>query len=39
MLRGLEVVVVRSDIAALGVGVGVIGILQMVPKGSPSLGK
>lgn len=38
MLRGLEVVVVRSDIAALGVGVGVIGI-QMVPKGSPSLGK
>lgn len=30
--------VVRSDIAALGVGVGVIGI-EMVPKGSPSLGK
>lgn len=31
-------VVVRSDIAALGVGVGVIGI-EMVPKGSPSQGQ
>ncbi|XDV53164.1 hypothetical protein PO909_021742 [Leuciscus waleckii] len=31
-------VVVRSDITALGVGVGVIGI-EMVPKGSPSLGQ
>lgn len=31
-------VVVHSDIAALGVGVEVIGI-EMVLKGNPSLGK
>jgi len=38
ILRGLEMVVVHRDIAALGVGVGVIGT-EMVPKGSPSLGQ